>query len=259
MSDRSINAYDKLGNVLSEWVWFEGSTALLEGQGVCRNWDYGTATASDSRRMNRVEVPTILNAPYFAGVAARDYSAVSGGQLIEIYLPGSVCEILCKVSATIGVGHYTCEAGGTYAGYFRVEGFQGQGSAVPLQTIDRSSTAGTVLARLQEGPQSGLVEVVTPVAGAITCMVGGVTRFAVATCAQNATFTMADGTSVGQQKKFVCDATITTSDVVVTVNGIQLDGSTALQTSSMDAAAEETTVEWRGDWFCISNVGATIG
>ena len=262
MSDRSINAYEKQPSALSAWVRFEGATALKEGQGVCYNWDYGTASASDARRMNRVEVPTILNAPYFAGVAARDYSAQSGGQLIEIYLPGSVCEILGKVSATIGVGIYTCEAGGAYAGYFRKAGFQGQGSAVPLQTVDRSSTAGTILAKLQEGPQSGLVEVVTLTAagGAVACMVGGVTVVdGVAITDANATFTVADGTKAGQQKKFICIADLGDSyDLIVTVNGIQRDGSTALQTLVMDDADDEDTLEWMGDWFERSRVGATV-
>ena len=258
MSSRSVNAHEKKADTISAWVWFRGATALLEGQGLCYDWDYGTAADSDARRGNRVEVPTILNAPFFAGVAARAYSAKSGGQFIEIYVPGSVCDVLAKVSATIGVGIYTCEAGGTYAGYFRVAGFEGRGSAVPLQTVDRSLTAGLVLCRLQDGGESGLVEVVTPAAGAITCMVGGVTRFAVATCSSDATFTMADGTKADQRKKFVCDATITTSDVVITVNGIQLDGATALTTAKFDAAAEEVTLEWCGDWYCRGVAGAAI-
>ena len=258
MSDRSINAYQKKGNTLSAWVWFEGTTALLEGQGVCYNWDYGTATDADGRRSNRVEVPTILNAPYFAGVAARAYSAKSTGQLIEIYLPGSLCNVLAKKSLTIGVGRVTCQAGGTLAGYFTAEGFEGQGSAVPLQTVDRSTTAGLALTRLEEGLQSGLQEVLTTTAGgATTMMVGGVTHFATATNASSVTFTMANGTKIGQKKRFVCDGAQTTNSIVITVSGIQVDGSSALNTATLTESADEFTVEWVGDWYCRGTVAVS--
>jgi len=261
MSSRSLNAYQKQADTISAWVWFEGATALLEGQGVCYNWDYGTASASDARRGNRVEVPTILNAPYFAGVCARDYSAQSGGQLIEIYLPGSVCSVLCKVSTTIGVGIFTCEAAGTYAGYFRYAGFQGRGSMVPLQTADCSTDAGLVLCRLQEGEESNLVQVVdADTGGAIACMVGGVTVLdATGTPGSHATFTMADGTKPGQRKKFVCVVDYgDTYDFVITVNGIQLDGATALQTIVLDDDGDEDTVEWVGDWYERGRVGCSV-
>ncbi len=260
MSSRSTNAYQKVGNTISEWVWLEANVAaLLEGQGVCYNWDYGTAASSDARRYNRVELPTILNAPHFAGVLARDAAISTTGQLVEIYKPGSVCPILTKKSLTIGVGRVTCQAGGTLAGYFTAEGFEGQGSAVPLQTLDTSTTAAKTLAKLEEGVQSGLQEILTATAGgAIACMVGGVTHFATATVASDATFTVADGTKGGVKKKFVVDGTQTTSNVVITVNGIRVDGSTALVTFTADTAAEELTLEWYGDWYARGIVGGTV-
>ncbi|GAG19484.1 unnamed protein product, partial [marine sediment metagenome] len=56
--DASLNGYEKQNNAKIGWVWFEGTTALLEGQGVCYNFDYGTAPGSaDGRRYNRVELP----------------------------------------------------------------------------------------------------------------------------------------------------------------------------------------------------------
>ncbi|MFA5186694.1 MAG: hypothetical protein WC551_09480 [Patescibacteria group bacterium] len=260
--DVSVNAPIKQKRTISEWVWFEGATALLEGQGVCYNWDYGTATAADYRRCNRVELPTILNARYFAGVAARNYSAKAGGQFIEIYKPGSCCTILSKASTTIGVGILTCEAGGTYAGYFRYAGLPGDGSAVPLQTVDRSATAGACEAILQAGEPSGLLDVVTLTAdgGAVACMVGGTTVFAgVALVAADGTFTVANGTIPGMRKRFVCLADLGDAhDMIVTVNGIQVDGSTALQTVVLDDINDEDTIEWTGDWYEKGRVGASV-
>jgi hypothetical protein len=204
---------------------------------------------------------TILNNLHFAGVLDANYSIPSGGGFVRIYLPGSQCYIRTKVSATIGVGILTCEAGGTYAGYFRFAGFEGRGSAVPLQTKDTSVTAGKTQAVLQNGQESGLVESLTIVAtgAAITCMVGGVTRFAAADISANATFTMADGTISGLRKKFVVDGTIATSAIVITVGGIQLDGTSVLATLTMETIADETTLEWCGDWYCRGNVATTIG
>lgn len=258
MTSRATNAYQKKADTISTIVWFEGTTALKEGQGVCYNWDYGTAASSDPRRTNRVELPTILNAPYFAGVAARDYAASSTGQFIEINLPGSTCYILAMKSLTIGVGRVTCQAGGTYAGYFTAEGFEGKGTAIPLQTLDTSVTAAKTLARLQDGPQSGLVEVLTCTAGGATVMmVGGTTHFATATLAGDATFTIANGTYAGVKKRFVVDGTQTTNNVVITINGIRVDGSTALVSWTADTAAEELTLEWYGDWYARGIVGGT--
>jgi len=263
MSDVSINAPLGLGNVEQLDVWFEGngSTAqtLYEGMGVCYNWDYGTAATSTPARYNRVELPTILNARYFAGVLSQNYVIPAGGRVVTIYGPSSVCRIRSRVSNTIGVGLTTCEAGGTYAGYWNLGGFEGEGSAVPLQTIDRSSTAGLVLAKLQEGPPSGLCEVLTCTAGgATTMMVGGKTIFAAATPATDATFTMADGTIAGLKKKFYTLGDQTTNNVVVTVNGIQDDGTTAIATWTTDTAGEEITLAWHGDWFEQGHVGGTI-
>jgi hypothetical protein len=231
---------------------------MYEGQGVCYNWDYGTATANDASRFNRVELPTILNAPYFAGVLARPAAISTTGQLVEIYKPGSVCQVLAKKSCTIGVGRITCQAGGTYAGYFTAEGFEGKGSAVPMQTLDTSTTAALTMAYLEEGAQSGLQEVLTATAGGATvCMVGGITHFATATVASDATFTVADGTKLGVKKGFVIDGTQTTSNIVITINGIRVDGSTALVSWTSATAGHSCILAWQGDWYQIGTAGGT--
>jgi hypothetical protein len=261
--DASINAPGSLGNVKQLDVWFEGNGSttqtVYEGQGVCFNWDYGTAATETFNRLNRVELPAILNARYFAGVLAKNYTIPANGRVVTIYGPGSHCRVLSKANTTIGVGILTCTAGGTYAGYWQYAGFEGEGSCVPLQTVDRSSTAGLCQAVLQTGNPSGLLEVLTLTAGgASTMMVGGTTVFAAATLAADATFTVADGTIEGLKKRFYTAGTQTTNNVVVTVNGIQDDGTTALASWTTDTATENLVLEWHGDWFELGHSGGVI-
>jgi len=261
---------------VSRWVWFTGSAALYEGMGVCFNYDSITgaaATLADGNRGNEVELPSATNARYFAGVAARDYSAHSGGQMIEIHEPGSICNVYAKANCTLGSGRLTCEAGGTYAGYFRYAGFEGQGSARPLQTIDRT-TAGKVFAQLETGPQSGLVQVVVANddalldGGATTCMVGGVTYFdADISTGGNATDTLLDGTLPGQKKAFN-KRLAQTNDIVISVtSGVQgvmnANPTTALGSITLNDDKDEICLEWNGlddngVWVVTHGVGPTL-
>lgn len=268
----ALNAYEKQARLVIEEVWFEGTTALLEGQAVCYNYDYGTATAYDGRRFNKVEVPSQTNMRYFAGVAACAYEAKSTGQLIRIYRPGSVCNILSTASTTLGSGRLTFEYTSTVAtnGSFGLAGFPGEGSAVPLQTVDRSTTAGLCQAYLEEGEPSGGVERVAVAAGANVCMVGGVSYIVGSSIASDATFTLADGTLSGLKKAFsVITTAVTTNNFVVTVtSGIQgianADPTTALASITMNALAEETVLQWDGVasagglWRVVMTVGSTL-
>jgi hypothetical protein len=257
--DASINAHEKVGYRKVLWVWFEGSTALVEGQAVCYNYDYGTAEAADGRRCNRVELPSQSNARYFAGVAARAYSASTGGQFIEINGPGSWCNIHAKADCTLGTGSLTFDITSSYQGFFRYEGLDGEGSADILQTVDRSSVAGKVFAKLQEGPPSGGVEVVPLVDnGAIgTLMIGGttlVTGSAIAT--GNCTYTLADGTIAGLRKKFkIITAEITANDLVITVTSGATDDIDDVSLDTVTFAGASTvlntsvTLTWDGAWM----------
>ncbi len=266
MPQQSPNAYEKKATTFDEWVWFEGTTALLEGQSVCYNWDYnrasGSAASAYPERFNRVEVPSITNAQYFAGVTAEPYRAVSPGpQLIKIYRPGSVCNVLSGASTTIGEGRLTCEITGTVAtnGYFRYSGLEGEGSCIPFQTIDRG-TPGLCLAKLDIGRPSGLLEVVTATAGAQTgFMVGGTTLFVGASLGSDETLILADATRDGLRKKYG----IITNDIsggnnlVVTVSTgrMHVDGDTTLATITFTASASSDTsivLEWDGAWGIIS-------
>jgi hypothetical protein len=136
--DASTNGHIKTPNAIIEWVWYEGSDALFEGEGVNYNTDYGTATAADGRRCNRVERPSTSNNMAFAGVAARNYSARSGGQFIEINVPGSKgVKIALGVDTVIGTGLLSFVAGstGSHRGRFYTGKYAGRGSAIPRQTV----------------------------------------------------------------------------------------------------------------------------
>lgn len=257
---QALDAYIKKGRQFSEWVWFTGTGALLEGEAVCYDWDRGTQTAKDHRRLNYVEVPSTTNAQWFAGVAARAYSAKSTGQLIEIYRPGSTCNIYTKATNVIGVGLLTFDVTSGYEGWFRYSGLRGEGSAIPLQTVDRGTDEGVCQALLLGGEPSGGLEVVTAIDNTAigTLMIGGTTLVTgVALTNGDCTYTLADGAIEGLRKLFrVITTEITTNDFVVTVStGMRQDG-TALQTITW--AGAQTTLnmgaklEWSESWTVLS-------
>lgn len=127
-------------------IWYGGSDALYQGEGVCFNDDYGTATDADASRCNRVERPSTSNNKAFAGVAKRTYAARTGGQFIEIFCPGSkAVPVALAVDTVIGTGLLTFCVAGKYnvgvstglttdAGRFYTGKYRGRGSAVPRQT-----------------------------------------------------------------------------------------------------------------------------
>ncbi len=343
--NKSINSHISAENQILEVVWYEGTDALKEGEGLCYNADYGTATAANARRGNIVERPSSSNNNNFAGVAARNYSAVStGGRLIEICIPGSVCKVALGIDTVVNTGIVTCQAGGA-AGRFTFAGYKGRGSAVPLQTVtavlertvdgtgslatdgvtltvadssdmsigdtvvflgsedegaSKTIVAGkytiasitdsttivlsatavsatpaaaltcsfyiytgnpTCLARLLDGEESGLVEMVSPpnagvvglayMAGGVSYINGGVTL------AADADVTLADGVNLGDKKGFVCMGTMTTSDVTVDLAtaGVGLVGTTLAEVNAIDAAADAAYFEWTGLWRTVMVVG----
>ena len=144
----SVNAYIKAANVINEAVWYSGTDALKEGEAVCYNTDYGTAaTAATASRGNRVERPSTSNNMAFAGVCARSYKAQSGGQRIEIYVPGSKgVKVALGVNTVIDTGLLSFCVSGKYdvgvsggdgddGGRFYTGKYVGRGSAVPRQTV----------------------------------------------------------------------------------------------------------------------------
>lgn len=199
-----------LARVIPLVVIFTGSTAIKQGQALCWDRTTGTATVADGDRDRKVATPSYLNNMNFAGVAARAYPAVAGGQPIEIYLPGSVCPVLANAAQTIGANSlltFIYEAAAPAAANADVGKFRsdyasafngaGVGSARILQTI---GATGLVLAELQQGPQVGGIEAFDMVATAVVNPTG--TTVITRTTALS-TAAMADGVYIGQRKTLV--------------------------------------------------------
>ncbi len=127
-------------------VFYEGTDELLQGEPLCYNTDFGTATAANARRGNRVERPSLTNHLSFAGVAVATTKAQTSGRMIEIYEPGSLSvPVALNVDTVIDTGLLTFVTRGrhdvgTEAGLggdarFALGQFPGRGSAIPRQTV----------------------------------------------------------------------------------------------------------------------------
>ncbi|MCP4899990.1 MAG: hypothetical protein GY906_23730 [bacterium] len=269
MTSHALNAYEKKAPAIKKWVWFEGATALKAGQALCYNSDYGTATVADGRRFSRVEVPSTTNARYFAGVvvealAADTSRSTSKPALIEIYAPGSVCPILIAGNTVLGTGSLTFDVTATFKGVFRYEGLDGEGTADILQTVTYAAdTAETCLAKLQEGPPSGGVEVVQLVDNtAFVMMVGGTSLLiGLAAGTGSPTEEILDGTIEGLRKKVeVITTAVTTNEAGIDIennDGITLAGG-ALASVALGAIGDQVVFKWQGGvWRNMASVGGT--
>jgi len=145
---------------ISSFVWYGGTDAIKEGEGVCYNTDYATTavpvTTKSGKRANHVERPSTSNNRAFAGVLARNYPAASAGQFIEIYVPGSRgVNVALGVDTVIDVSMLTFQVGGgSAAGRFVGRGFPGRGSIIPRQTVTavlESDTAGATWSMATDG------------------------------------------------------------------------------------------------------------
>ncbi len=282
----TANGPTALPLAISSWVWYEGTDALREGEAVCYNTDYGTATAKDARRTNHVERPSLTNNRAFAGVAARDYPASSTGQFIEIYVPGSRgVNIALGVDTVIGTGVLTFVAGaaGSHRGRFYSGKYLGRGSAiVPGKYTIASITSTTVLvlsasavgatpgaaltctgyaytgnpkcqADLLEGDESAGVEFISPPnagSAALPYMAGGVSYVCggLALIA-DADVALAQGAFPGQKKAFICLGTLATSTFTLDLAtaGVQL---ARTGDGALVALADVTGFDAAGDaWY----------
>lgn len=199
-----------LAFILPLTVFFTGSTLLSQGQAVCWQRDYGTATAADGDRDRRVSLPDYTNNMNFAGVVSRAYPAKSGGQYVEIALPGSITYILTNASATINANSLAAfifqaaspAAADTDVGKWRTDyascvNGAGTGTARIMQTVTGSTIC---LAELQTGAQAGGIEAITMIASAVLAPTGVsvITRTTALSTAA-----VADGTYIGQSKVVV--------------------------------------------------------
>lgn len=202
-------------------VYYEGTDTIYTGYGLCYNHDSGTAATVEEDRAMFVEKPSTTNLRWFAGAVATGYEGgFTGPGWITIVEPGSYCEVWTDLSVTLDTSFLTLETGQYIFGGGLV-GFDGRGSAIAKNTIDRSSTAGTAYAYLQDGPESGLVTITNSAAGggalAGTVSVGVNYHDTAVTLSADATYTVADGVLQSDRVAVIGGATFTTNDYDVTV------------------------------------------
>lgn len=141
--------YVKVARAIQRTIWFSGSTAVKKGRAVCYDRTYSSstvalATIKDGRRDSYVAAPTSTNCMDFAGVAADDYGAVTGGQLIVINEPGSVCEVEVDIETTVNVTDLTFSFDAANAGVFTFAGMSGRGSVTALSTLAVGAATGVI-------------------------------------------------------------------------------------------------------------------
>jgi hypothetical protein len=202
-----------------------------------------------------VNAPSATNNNAFAGIVVQAYAANAAGQWIEIYESGSICQVYTNQNCTIGENNYiTCRCDATLPGVFGAYGLMGKGTARVLQTVDRSSTAGLVLAELMDGEESGLNQVLAPAAagGALTLSVNGLTSInGTSVNDAHCTATLADGKFYGESKAVNITNTIGNSKnfVWTITSGVSISGTTAsaLSTLTFNSANEKALLIWYGD------------
>ncbi len=230
---------------------YNGTEQLEAGYAMCYDTDRGVAADSDPERVYVVEKPSVTNIARFAGIV-RQKPVVSGETLVDLIIPGSVAQAHIFVSATVDVTRMTVMAG---QWYLKQAGFPGAGSALALQTVNRSGTAGLCQVLLDDGPQSGGVEEIQPpTTGATgTTMDTGITYLVgtVTIASQDHVLTQADGLYIGQLKSIFCQGTFSTSDVIVSFTShITSDP----EERFFEAANEQTVVMWNGfQWEPLSD------
>jgi len=153
----NLATYENQARTNRRKVFYTGTDALLKGVPLAYDFDdtgdgiSGNGQEADDAwggRGKRVVKPS-ANTEHFAGATVTSYTANASGQWIEIYEPGSECEVYCKVNCTVGSTVLNWDYTLNY--FMNDASNQGYGAALALQTVDRSSTAGLVFAKLLDG------------------------------------------------------------------------------------------------------------
>ena len=154
-------------------VYYEGSDTITEGMALCYNQDTTTnwfggsvalstgvvtqtsTTAEGSQNEGkyiRVEKPATANLGWFAGVVAKGgWVGQAGPRALDVYVPnGAIVPVRSYVSSTAASNALAIMNGQYYLG--NPTAGMGDGGAryvaVAMETVDRSSTAGLCLAKL---------------------------------------------------------------------------------------------------------------
>lgn len=164
---------------LTTSVFYTGTSTLGEGYALCYDFNaydinqenvaltslnVGEEYWADARRIC-VEKCTEQNKEHFAGVVAAQSDGITGPGWVTIHRPGSVCNVYCYSALDSESPKSGTEGTGTACGelvnivcnqwYMRAFGFPGQGAALVLQDVDRSTTAGLAMCELMTGQPSG--------------------------------------------------------------------------------------------------------
>lgn len=130
-------------------VWYSGTDQLKEGYALCYDQNYGTATVADEKRGYVVEKPATANLKYFAGLVSAADDGKTGPCEITINEPDSVGRLVnayTSVNCTINVSLLAI----TNASYILVAPSSANVTVgIAMQTVDRSSTNGTVMCKLE--------------------------------------------------------------------------------------------------------------
>jgi len=226
------------------------------------NLDYGTAEDVDKERHKRVEAPSVTLNRFFAGVHSQ---ALTRSQTTKIWEPGRGGSVaLCYIGEAVTIldrVHVDVASGKFYKGGISA----GRGSGTVLQTLTDAGLANVLLDEgVADCDGNASVFNITPEAagGAIILSQRGMNLIDGGTIADaHATFTLADGTEIGQKVGFKITVLVGGSkNVVVTVtSGVQADLATNLATITLNAQDEETYLEWSGtEWVVRYTVGATL-
>ena len=155
-------------------VYYEASDTIQRGQAVCYNYDttanwFGGSVANDGTittstttaegsqnegKYIRVEKPTADNAEFFAGVVAQGgWVGKTGPRVVDIYIPnGAVVPVRTDKSIVIKDKLYLEH--GEYELINATQVGMGICVAVADETVDRTSPAGIVLAKLKASRES---------------------------------------------------------------------------------------------------------
>jgi hypothetical protein len=237
------------------------ATTATAGYGVVYDHTSTTkaaVTVQDLARGKYVNTPSVTKNKYFAGVST---GARSDAGVIEVACPGSDCLIYVgETSATAGQIVY-CDCGDNAGKFYLGGSGRTNGSAILLETVD---AVGLYHAKLCEGPEEGLLQMLTPVlaGAAIVLTAEGMTLINGGTVdTADLTSTLADGTVNGQKKSVKITTTIgNTKDFTWTItSGEKFDGTTDISTLVFNTAAEETHLEWKAiAWQLVGSAGTTI-
>jgi hypothetical protein len=251
--------YIDMHRIIKRRVYCLETAAIGKGYGLVYDYAYGTAATADKARGKYVRSPSVTYCHRFAGVLLDDKPAGAGW--VDIAEPGSECQVYLGESAGTINTEFKCDCGAN-AGKFMAGGMRGLGSVILLTTV---TAAGLVDAHIiAENNDVGLLQTITPAAagGAIVLTPIGDSLINGGTVSSDhCTFTLANGTAIGQKKHLLVTVLVGASkNVVVTVtSGVQLDGATALVSITLNAANERSILEWMGNaWKLIHSVGATL-